>query len=122
MSSNGVALSFETFTNTINGKQVSTSKTRHGINPATEEANPEVPVATEKDVDDAVQAAIAAQPGWAATPLEERRKAIVAFAEAIDAHKAEFAKMLTQEQGKPVSRSELLYLEIVLICAVDILG
>jgi len=34
---------------------------------------------------------------------EDRRKAIIAFADALDAQKEEFAKLLTTEQGKPVT-------------------
>ena len=97
------SLDFSTFYNIIDGKPSKTASTRHSINPATQEPNPEVPVSTEADVDRAVAAAKAAFPAWSEVPVEERRKKLHAFADAIQAHSAEFIKLLVQEQGKPVN-------------------
>lgn len=99
------SLDWSTFKNTINGKQASTEKTRHGINPATGKPNPEVPVSTPDDVEKAIAAAQKAFKPWAKTPYSERKKAVLAFADALVAEKDGFAKMLTQEQGKPVCDS-----------------
>ena len=96
-------LDFTTFSNVIDGKPSSTSKTRQGINPATGKPNPEVPVSTPEDVDRAVAAGQKAFRGWAKTPFAERQKAVLAFADALEKEKDAFAKMLTLEQGKPVS-------------------
>ncbi|EOD45112.1 hypothetical protein GTA08_BOTSDO07813 [Neofusicoccum parvum] len=96
------SLDFTKFTNTINGKQTTTDKVRQGINPATLEPLYDVPVATPKDVDDAVEAAQEAFKSWKKTTWEERKKAVAAFADAFMAHKDEFAKLLTKEQGKPI--------------------
>lgn len=93
---------FSDFKNTINGKLTTTKETRHGINPATGKPNPEVPVATQQDVDDAVAAGKAAFKTWSKVPYDERKKAVLAFADALEKHTGDFAKMLTQEQGKPV--------------------
>jgi delta 1-pyrroline-5-carboxylate dehydrogenase len=93
---------FSDFKNTINGKLTSTKETRHGINPATGKPNPEVPVSTQQDVDDAVAAGKAAFKKWSKVPYEERKKAVLAFADAIEKHQDDFGKLLTQEQGKPV--------------------
>jgi acyl-CoA reductase-like NAD-dependent aldehyde dehydrogenase len=102
---NGTAkIQFDTFQNVINGKLVPTSTTRHGINPATKKANLEVPVSTQKDVDDAVAAGKAAYKTWSRTSVEERREKLLAYAEALKEYTNEFAKLLTTEQGKPVSR------------------
>jgi acyl-CoA reductase-like NAD-dependent aldehyde dehydrogenase len=95
-------LQFDTFDNVINGKLASTSQTRHGINPATKEPNPEVPVSTEADLDEAVAAAKAAFKTWSRVPVEERREKLLAYAEALKEHTDEFAKLLTAEQGKPL--------------------
>jgi acyl-CoA reductase-like NAD-dependent aldehyde dehydrogenase len=92
----------EGFYNTINGKLTSTEKTRHGINPATGKPNPEVPVSTPKDVDDAVAAAKEAFKSWSQTPWEKRRDAVLAFADGLEKYEQDFGKLLTQEQGKPV--------------------
>ncbi|KXJ87558.1 aldehyde dehydrogenase [Microdochium bolleyi] len=105
--SNGTAvhasLDFTTFRNIINGKLVSTTQTRHTPNPSTLEPNPEVPIATPQDVDDAVASARAAAKGWAATPLAERQKAVTDFAAALRDNADAFAQMLVREQGKPLA-------------------
>ncbi|KAK2875041.1 hypothetical protein FQN49_001820, partial [Arthroderma sp. PD_2] len=94
-------LDFTTFQNVINGKLTTTAETRHGINPATGEANAEVPVATAKDVDAAVAAGQEAFKSWSKTSHDEREKALLAFADAIDAHAEQFKDLLVREQGKP---------------------
>ena len=93
---------FDNYQNTINGKLSSTKETRHGINPATGKPNPEVPVSTQQDVDSAVSAGKEAFKSWKKVPYEERKKAVLAFADALEKHSSDFAKLLTQEQGKPV--------------------
>ena len=103
-STNGInKIDFTTFHNVINGKLSPTSKTRHGINPATKKSNFEVPISTPQDLDDAVAAGKAAFAKWSRTTVEERRTALKNYANAILEHKDEFAKLLTTEQGKPVS-------------------
>lgn len=101
-SSSRDALDFTTFSNVIDGKLSSTKETRHGINPATAKPNPEVPVSTREDVDKAVEAAQKAFKPWAKVSYDDRRKAVLAFADALEKEKEGFAKMLVQEQGKPV--------------------
>lgn len=98
----GHAISFEKFYNTVNGKLVTTAKAIHGVNPSTLETLPDVPLSTEEDLNAAVTAARDAAPGWAQTPLEERQKAVINFADALEALKDSFADMLVQENGKPV--------------------
>lgn len=55
---------FETYSNIIDGKLTSTSKTRHGINPSNKKENWAVPIATPEDVDAAVKAARVAFKQW----------------------------------------------------------
>jgi acyl-CoA reductase-like NAD-dependent aldehyde dehydrogenase len=97
---------FTGFYNTIDGNSTKTENSRHGINPATGKPNPDVPVATPEDVDHAVAAAKEAFKTWSKTPWEERKKAVLKFADALEAHTDDFAKLLTQEQGKPVGLLE----------------
>lgn len=96
-------LNFSVFQNTINGQLQGTQNTRHGINPATETNNPEVPISTSRDVDAAVNASRNALISWQNTTYEERRKALEGLADALASLKAEFASLLTLEVGKPVS-------------------
>ncbi|KAB2579180.1 putative betaine aldehyde dehydrogenase protein [Lasiodiplodia theobromae] len=95
-------LDFTTFQNVINGKLTTTDKVRQGINPATLEPLFDVPVATPKDVDAAVEAAQEAFKSWKNTTWAERSKALHAFADAFLSYKDEFAQLLTKEQGKPI--------------------
>ena len=55
------------------------------------------------DLDRAVAAARAAQPGWAALPDEERAEACRAIAAMLEANAEELARLLTLEQGKPLN-------------------
>ena len=109
----GSPLSWTAFYNVIDGKLETTRETRCGINPATEQNNPSVPISTKEDVDRAMEAAKKAFKPWASVPYAERQKALLAFADGLDAEKEEFSKFLTQEQGKPASAPglELLFLE-----------
>ena len=93
---------FGEYYNTIDGKLSSTQQTRHGINPATGKPNPEVPVSTKEDVDAAINAAKKAFKSWSKVPYAERQQALYKFADEIEKHADDFAKLLTQEQGKPV--------------------
>ncbi len=86
----------------INGKMVDGAKSSPVLNPATEEPVALCPRASEAQLNEAVAAAKAAFPGWAATPIAERKKALNAIADAIEANGAELARLLTQEQGKPI--------------------
>lgn len=92
----------ESFAQIINGKSASTKTTRHGINPATLAPLPEVPVATQSDLDSAVTAAKAAFKTWSKTSYDDRRCAVSKFADAIESLKVEFRDLLITEQGKPV--------------------
>ena len=97
-------MDFKTFKNSVNGELFDTEKHRNGINPATLEKNPDVPIATREDLEKAVNGAKAAFKKWSNTPYTERQKIVMAFAQGLEDVKEEFAKMLTQEQGKPASR------------------
>jgi acyl-CoA reductase-like NAD-dependent aldehyde dehydrogenase len=72
------------------------------INPATEAPVASCARASKAQLDKAVAAAKAAFPGWSRTPIEARRAALVAMADAIQANVPELARLLTQEQGKPL--------------------
>ncbi|KAL9047020.1 MAG: hypothetical protein Q9214_000294 [Letrouitia sp. 1 TL-2023] len=98
-------LEFKTFHNVINNELTKTSKTRHNLNPATDQPNAEVPVSTHDDVDKAVSAAKAAFKTWSKERVEKRQEALVKYADAIDSYSDDFAHLLTLEQGKPLAQS-----------------
>ncbi|GAW11302.1 hypothetical protein ANO14919_006450 [Xylariales sp. No.14919] len=115
MSSNtkhdSIKLDFTVFLNVINGKLVDSSSknTRRTINPATFEQNPDVPVSTIEDVNEAVKSARTASKTWAGTLWSERQSILASFVDAVEAHAEEFAQMLVKEQGKTIyeARGEL---------------
>lgn len=86
----------------INGKLVAGAKSMDVINPATEEVVASCSRASEAQLNEAVAAAKAAFPAWSATPIAERKKVLNAIADAIEANAADLARILTQEQGKPI--------------------
>ncbi|KAE8353439.1 Aldehyde/histidinol dehydrogenase [Aspergillus coremiiformis] len=100
-----MSLDITTFYNVINNELTTTTQTRHGINPANRQPNPEVPLSTAEDLDKAVTAARKAFKTWSRTSVEARRKALSAFADAIEANAGALIKLLTQEQGKPLTQS-----------------
>ncbi|HTN63022.1 MAG TPA: aldehyde dehydrogenase family protein [Devosia sp.] len=75
------------------------------INPATEEVTNVCPVADEGMLNQAVAAAKAAFPAWSARPLAERAALVDQLADAVLAHAEEFARLLTEEQGKPTPQA-----------------
>lgn len=87
----------------IAGALVDGDATMEVINPATEAMLAVAPRASVAQLNAAVAAAKAAFPGWARLPIGTRRAALVAFADAIEAETQALARLLTQEQGKPLA-------------------
>jgi acyl-CoA reductase-like NAD-dependent aldehyde dehydrogenase len=75
-------------------------------NPANGEITSEIAEDDASSVARAYERARAAQPGWAATPLDTRLAVIARFRELIAANKEELALTLTRETGKPVSQAK----------------
>jgi len=74
-------------------------------NPANGQLLAEVAEDTAATVAAAYQRARAAQPGWAAAPLAERRAAVARFRDLVEANKDSLALTLTREMGKPVKQA-----------------
>jgi aldehyde dehydrogenase (NAD+) len=89
------------FTMTIGGKAVDAAAHFDVINPANEKVLASAPDASREDLDAAINAATAAFPSWAATPIEERKAKLNSLAEAIYANADGLMRLLTSEQGKP---------------------
>ena len=85
----------------VGGDLVGANQTFDVYNPATGAVVANAPEASREQVDAAIAAAKAAQPGWAALSWEARSAYIAAYADALDAHKEELITLLTTEQGKP---------------------
>src|SRR3954452_1356628 len=67
----------------------------------------EFPASGAEDVDDAVAAAAAAFPGWAATPAAKRGAILNKVADVIESHVEQIAQDMTLEMGKPIRESRM---------------
>ncbi|MEV0459112.1 aldehyde dehydrogenase family protein [Catellatospora methionotrophica] len=82
-----------------------TGETIPVTNPADGKVVAEVPAGTAAHVDQAVAAARAAFPGWAATDPAERAAAVRRIAEGLQARAEEIAVTITTEMGSPIAMS-----------------
>lgn len=87
---------------TINGQPVGSDKSFESINPATGEVLGRAPISSQAQVREAIAAARAAQPGWAARPDAERKALTMKIAEVIKQNTPYLAEWVTREQGKPL--------------------
>ncbi len=74
-------------------------------NPATGEVVDTVPKGTVEDVHRAIAAAQKALPEWSALPAARRGEVLHKAVHLVHEHEDELAKLLTKEQGKPLSES-----------------
>jgi acyl-CoA reductase-like NAD-dependent aldehyde dehydrogenase len=86
----------------IGGRLVDGDLTMDVVNPASEQVVSACPRASKAQLDQAVAAAKAAFPAWRKTPMPERKALIGEIADVIQANATELARLLTQEQGKPL--------------------
>lgn len=89
----------------INGKLVSGAAKLDVINPATEDLLATAPRADRGQLNEAIAAAKAAFPAWSVKPIRERGGLLGKLADALEARQDEFARLLTMEQGKPLSEA-----------------
>ena len=74
--------------------------------PSTGQVSKRVGLGTAADLDVAVQAALAAQPKWAATNPQRRARVMFRMKELIEANMQELAELLSSEHGKVVDDSK----------------
>jgi acyl-CoA reductase-like NAD-dependent aldehyde dehydrogenase len=91
----------------INGKQVSTEKQYHRENPA----NPTeivgyAPINSREDAIAAIEAASAAFPSWAKTPIDERIDRMNRAIQKLKEAAPELSRLLSREHGKPLYDAE----------------
>jgi acyl-CoA reductase-like NAD-dependent aldehyde dehydrogenase len=89
----------------INGKMVPGAATLDVLNPATGKLLARCARADKAQLAAAVAAAKAAFASWSTTSIESRRQALLKIAAALEARSAEFARLLTEEQGKPLAHA-----------------
>ncbi len=91
----------------ISGAAVAGVSGRFGdvFDPNTGEVQAKVALATAAEVDGAVQAALAAQPAWAATNPQRRARVMFEFKRLVEARMDKLAQLLSSEHGKVVADS-----------------
>ncbi|MFC8516919.1 aldehyde dehydrogenase family protein [Streptomyces sp. NPDC057257] len=87
------------------------------VNPVDEQVIGRVPAGTAEDVDQAVRAARAALPAWAATPPAERAARLGALRDVLVARKDEIAETVTAELGSPLKFSENVHAAVPIAVA-----
>lgn len=75
------------------------------INPSTGELIAEFDIHTDADVDAALAGASRAQRAWRRVPVVERMTLLTAMARELRADKERFARLITEEIGKPITES-----------------
>src|ERR1700677_4638686 len=95
----------------IGGEWTKGNATFPVLDPATEEPLAEVADGTASDALDAVGAAQAALPGWAATPPRQRAEILRKAFELMTARAEQFARLMSAENGKSIrdARGEAAY-------------
>jgi 5-carboxymethyl-2-hydroxymuconic-semialdehyde dehydrogenase len=89
----------------INGKPTAGRDYFETVNPATQEVLAEVAAGGEAEVNDAVAAAKAAFPKWAALPAPQRAKLIRKLGDLIAAHVPEIARTETNDSGQVIAQT-----------------
>ena len=91
----------------VNGTAVAGSPAGWGdvFDPSTGEVQGRVPLGDAAIVEEAVTAALAAQPAWAAQNPQRRARVLFEFKRLVEAHMDELAALLSSEHGKVVADS-----------------
>ena len=84
-------------------------KTFDVTNPATGKPVGSAPDSDVADTDAAIAAAAAAFPKWRALHAKDRTKIMLKWADLIEQHTEDLARLLTAEQGKPLAETYLFY-------------
>lgn len=78
----------------------------HVVDPCTEDVLGELPVATDRDIDDALDAAKNGFAEWSETPAITRSRVILAAVDLIKARSDSIARVIAFEQGKPIGEAK----------------
>lgn len=90
----------------IDGELVGSDDGLDVINPANGGIVARVPKATKEHVDAAVEAAKRAYPSWASRSWADRKTSLHRLTDRIEEQRTEFAKLLVEEQGKPLAQAQ----------------
>lgn len=90
----------------INGEKIDAKEGQVAevLNPATQEVIDVVPVASNEDIEKCLDYAQAGKEIWSATPLHERSRILLKYADLLEEHKEELAILQCREMGKPYTQ------------------
>jgi acyl-CoA reductase-like NAD-dependent aldehyde dehydrogenase len=92
-----------TYNMLIDGRPVSGEASMPVIDPATENEFARAPDCSDAELNEAIAAASRAFKSWRQVGIEDRRALVSQMADRIEPHVQDLARLLTQEQGKPVA-------------------
>src|SRR3954451_15018331 len=92
--------------NYLNGQWVGSSESIDVINPATAQTFANVATVTREQVGQALVDAQAAFEGWRSLPAKARADYLLAIADQLSRRTEEIARLITQENGKPLAQSK----------------
>ena len=107
MASEGSTIHFDSFANIVNGLPRFSAQHHNGIDPTTRKALWDVPIATDQDVDDAIEAAQPAFESWSQVPFAERQSFLQRFRALMASYSDQLTQCLIKETGKPWGVAEL---------------
>lgn len=100
-------ITFDKFYNIVDGQQRGAKEQHNGVNPVNGEKLWDVPIATQKDLDDAVASAEKAFESWSQVPIEKRKEMLQKYCDLYMSYNDEMTDLLVKETGKPVSSLQL---------------
>ena len=101
MGSSAQTINFESFVNVVDGNPRFSERTHNGIDPTTKQSLWDVPVASDKDVEDAIAAANSAFQSWSKVSYKERQNLLKDFRSLLALHTEDLTRCLIKETGKP---------------------
>jgi acyl-CoA reductase-like NAD-dependent aldehyde dehydrogenase len=99
-----MSIKWDSFTNTVAGKQVDSENKHYGIDPTTGEKLWPVPIASQQDVDAAVESATKAFETFRDVPIEKRKELLLKYCDIWTENSEQMINLLCKETGKPVSQ------------------
>lgn len=85
-------------------------------NPATGVVEAEFPTLTPQEIADAAERSAQVYPAWRATPLATRAQAMSRLADIFEARSEQYAQIITQEMGKPITQAKGELKTVAAIC------
>lgn len=99
-----MSIKWDSFTNTVAGKQVDSENKHYGVDPTTGEKLWAVPIASQQDVDAAVESATKAFETFRDVPIEKRKELLQKYCDVWTENAEQMINLLCKETGKPVSQ------------------